>query len=215
MKGCSASGIDRPIEIGKIQRFLVEYGWETGFDAIQKKGFGKGRIAVIGSGPAGLACAAELAKNGYGITIFEGREEAGGVLRYGVPKFRMNTEFVERELEDVFALGVELKTSARIERGGADRLLSEGFEAVFIGTGTWSPARLDIPGSGLVLSRFAEVPRGYEIGKGHRTGIKDTWQERCGGGRRFRCHGCSHDLCHPGGEQGLCHIPPQPKGDAR
>ncbi len=150
MKGCSATGIDRPIEIGKIQRFLVEYGWETGFDAIKKKGSGKGQIAVIGSGPAGLACAAELAKNGYGITIFEGREKAGGVLRYGVPEFRMNTEFVERELEDVLTLGVELKTRSRIERGEADRLLSEGFEAVFMGIGTWNPARLDIPGSDLV-----------------------------------------------------------------
>jgi len=149
MKGCSASGIDRPIEIGRVQRFLVEHGWETGFKPIERKEPRQGRVAVIGSGPSGLTCAAELAKNGYDVTIFEGRARAGGVLRYGVPEFRMNPEFLDRELKDVLDLGVELKTNSRIERGGADRLLSEGFDAVFMGPGAWSPVRLDIPGGGL------------------------------------------------------------------
>jgi len=166
MKGCSATGIDRPIEIGKIQRFLVEYGWETGFEAIQKKGSGNGRVAVVGSGPAGLACAAELAKKNYSTTIFEAREKAGGVLRYGVPELRMNTEFLDRELQDVLSLGVELKTNARIKRGEADRLLSEGYEAVFIGSGAWSPVRLNIPGDNLVgVTDSQEFLEGMRSGK--------------------------------------------------
>jgi len=176
MKGCSASGIDRPIEIGKLQRFLVEYGWDTGFEALQRNGSGKGKVAVIGSGPAGLACAAELAKNGYSITIFEARERAGGVLRYAVPEFRMNPEFLDRELRDVLTLDVELRTSDRIEKGGADRLLSEGFQAVFVGTGVWSPVRLDIPGSDLV-----NVTDSQEFLEGMRSGKEDELSSRIRG----------------------------------
>ena len=176
MKGCSASGIDRPIEIGKIQRSLVEYGWETGFEALGKKESGKGRVAVIGSGPAGLTCAAELAKNGYSITIFEAREKAGGVLRYGVPEFRMNSEFVDRELKDVLNLGVELRTGARIGKGGADRLLSEGFEAVFIGTGAWSPVEFKIPGHDLI-----NVSDSQEFLEAMRSGKKDELESRIRG----------------------------------
>ena len=173
MKGCSASGIDRPIEIGRIQRFLVEYGWDMGFEALRKKTSGKGRVAVIGSGPAGLACAAELAKNGYGITIFEARERAGGVLRYAVPEFRMNPVFLDRELKDVLTLGVELRTGARIEKGGADRLLSEGFEAVFIGTGAWSPVRLDIPGGDLMnVTDSKEFLEGMRSGRSAELGSR-------------------------------------------
>ena len=149
MKGCSASGIDRPIEIGKLQRFLVEYSWETGFKPLSRDEKRKGRVAVIGSGPSGLACAAELAKSGYGATIFEAREKAGGVLRYAVPEFRMNPEFLDRELEDVMELGVEIRTNSRIEKGQVDRLLEEGYDAVFIGTGVWGSIELDVPGSNL------------------------------------------------------------------
>ena len=173
MKGCSASGIDRPIEIGKIQRFLVEYGWETGFKAIQKKGSGNGRVAVVGSGPAGLACAAELAKNNYSTTIFEARRKAGGVLRYGVPELRMNPEFVDRELEDVLSLGVELKTAIRIKMGQADSLLSDGFQAVFIGTGAWSPVGLDIPGGDLMnVTDSQNFLEGMRSGRDAELGLK-------------------------------------------
>jgi NADPH-dependent glutamate synthase beta subunit-like oxidoreductase len=148
-KACSATEIDRPIEIGKLQRFLVEHGWRIGFDPLQKGPARDARVAIIGSGPAGLACAAELARAGIGATIFEARPEPGGVLRYGVPRFRLHEEFLERELEDVRKLGVEIKCNSRIKPKEADKLLKKGFAAVFIATGIWAPYRLPLPGAQL------------------------------------------------------------------
>jgi NADPH-dependent glutamate synthase beta subunit-like oxidoreductase len=140
---CSATGIDRPIAIGKIQRFLVEHSWETGFAVLGKKMSRSEKIAVVGSGPAGLSCAAELAKAGFRVTIFEARPEPGGVLRYGVVPYRFDSQFLEKELGDVKRLGIEFKCNSPItaQRGVAN-LLEEGFEAVFLGTGLWGAKRL-------------------------------------------------------------------------
>jgi NADPH-dependent glutamate synthase beta subunit-like oxidoreductase len=142
-KECSASGIDRPIRIGKIQRFLIEHSWETGFKVFEKPECKKEKIAVVGSGPAGLSCAAELAKDGYRVTIFEARPGPGGVLRYGVPSYRFSTEFLKKEIRDVTDLGVEIKCSAPV-RGekAAEKLLEQGFAAVFLAPGLWQPLRL-------------------------------------------------------------------------
>ncbi len=145
-KGCSAAGLDRPIEIGKIQRFLVEHAWACGFDPLEAGEPRKERVAIVGSGPAGLACAAALARAGVGATIFEGRERAGGVLRYGVPRFRLHDELLDRELEDVKKLGVELKLKARVKE--VEELL-ERYDAVFVAPGLWQPRRLRIPGAEL------------------------------------------------------------------
>jgi len=148
-KACSATEIGRPIEIGKLQRFLVEHGWAIGFNPIEKAPSVDRKVAVIGSGPAGLACAADLAKEGIKVTIFEARAQPGGVLRYGVPSFRLADEFLDRELEDIEQLGVKIKCSSRIETDGVDKLLKKRFEAVFIATGIWKPYRLDLPGADL------------------------------------------------------------------
>jgi NADPH-dependent glutamate synthase beta subunit-like oxidoreductase len=148
-QACSATEIDRPIEIGKLQRFLVEHGWSTGFDPLQRGARRKVRVAVVGSGPAGLACAAELAQAGVQVTIFEARARPGGVLRYGVPMFRLTDEFLDRELQDVERLGVKIKCDARIKPGGVDKLLKRGFAAVFVATGIWRPHRLELPGASL------------------------------------------------------------------
>ncbi|MCG2677365.1 NAD(P)-binding protein, partial [bacterium] len=133
-KACSATEIDRPIEIGKLQRFLVEYGWETGFKPFEKIPTTKAKVATVGSGPAGLSCAAELARAGFDVTVFESREKPGGVLRYGVPEFRLNSEFLDREIEDVKELGVKIKCKSRIGAKGVDNLIKKGFKAVFIAT---------------------------------------------------------------------------------
>ena len=140
---CSATEIDRPIQIGKIQRFLVEHSWETGFKVFEKPKVDKERVAVVGSGPAGLSCAAELAKDGYSVTIFEARPKPGGVLAYGVPAYRLSEDFFARELKDITGLGVEIKCNAPVDKkGGAEKLLKEGYRAVFLAPGLWEPIRL-------------------------------------------------------------------------
>ncbi|MCP4688531.1 MAG: FAD-dependent oxidoreductase, partial [Desulfobacterales bacterium] len=137
------AGLDRPVQIGKIQRFLVEHAWERTFNVFEKKPLDKGKVAVVGAGPAGLSCAAELAREGFAVTVFEALPEPGGVLRYGVPAFRLDKSFLERELEEIRALGVEFKCNARIEGDkSAENLLDQGFGAVFLAPGAWGAARL-------------------------------------------------------------------------
>jgi NADPH-dependent glutamate synthase beta subunit-like oxidoreductase len=148
-KSCCTTEIDRPIEIGKLQRFLVEYGWETGFNPIEKKEAKNFKVAIIGSGPAGLACGAELAKAGIEATIFEAKEKPGGVLRYGVPEFRLNSEILDREIEEIKKLGVKIECNRKIKEQEVDDLINNGFDAVFIATGIWKPYKSSIPGSEL------------------------------------------------------------------
>ena len=140
---CCASGIDRPINIGKIQRFLVEHAWERNFTVFEKPALRSEKIAVVGSGPAGLSCAAELAKSGFQVTVLEARAEPGGVLRYGVPSHRLDKSFLDKEMDEIRALGVTFKCNAPIDvKNGAEALLEEGFDAVFLAPGLWDAARL-------------------------------------------------------------------------
>ena len=163
-QACSATEIDRPIEIGKLQRFLVEHGWETGFDPLSKGQKLRAKVAVVGSGPAGLSCAAELAQAGVQVTVFEAREKVGGVLRYGVPRFRLNEEFLDRELADIEKLGVKFRTKYRVRPGALDKLLDKRFDAAFVATGLWKPYELKMPGADLAnvtnATAFLEEARG-------------------------------------------------------
>ena len=137
---CSATPISSPIRIGKIQRALVEHGWDIGLHPYRPAAARRGRAAVVGSGPAGLSCAAELAKQGYAATIFEQREKPGGVIRYGVPSHRFDERFLERELDDIRALGVVFRCSESIDgRNSVPHLLASGFDAVFVAHGLWEP----------------------------------------------------------------------------
>lgn len=142
-KACSATGIGRPIEIGSIQRFLVEYSWNMDFKPLAVDSTRDEKIAVVGSGPAGLSCAAELSRAGFHVTVFEARPEPGGVLRYGVPSYRLDLNFLKRELGDIKALGVEFKCNQKIEgQAGAEKLLDQGFDSVFLAPGLWDSVRL-------------------------------------------------------------------------
>ncbi len=160
-KECSATGLDRPIRIGKIQRFLIEHSWEIGFRTFQdprreKPARREEKVAVVGAGPAGLSCAAELAKSGIKTVVFEDKPEPGGVLRFGVPTFRFSREFLDKELGDLDSLGVEIKCShGLLKPGEVESLLGKGFKAVFVGTGLWKPLTLTAEketGSGVLPS---------------------------------------------------------------
>ena len=150
-------GADRPIEIGMIQRFLVEHAWERGFKVFEKAESCGKKVAVIGSGPSGLSCAAELAKDGFAVTVFEARPEPGGVLRYGVVSYRFDMNFLEHEMEDIKALGVEFQCNSPIQgKEGAEKLLKEGFDAVFLGPGLWAAATIKADGN-IIDGLFSSV----------------------------------------------------------
>ena len=139
------------VAIGKLERFVGDWQLAIGCTTpqIEKNGH---KVAIIGSGPAGLACASDLAKMGYEVTIFEALHEAGGVLVYGIPEFRLPKErIVKREIESVKALGVKIETDVVVGRTMTiDSLLDEeGFEAVFIGSGAGLPRFMGIEGENL------------------------------------------------------------------
>jgi len=146
-----------PINIGKLERFVADYARERGIDQELLKEFiaetdGKGRVAVVGAGPAGLTCALELAKMGYKVTIFEALHEAGGVLMYGIPEFRLPKDILKTELEKLEKLGVEVKTNYIVGKTVTVEELLQEYDAVFIGTGAGTPKLLNIPG--ILLDRI-------------------------------------------------------------
>jgi len=117
--------------------------WEQGIRVLENSASQPHKIAVVGSGPGGLSCAAELAKAGYRTTVFEARPEPGGVLRYGVVSYRFELDFLNKEMADVTALGVEFKFNTRIQgEKGVEKLLADGYSAVFLAPGLWDAVQL-------------------------------------------------------------------------
>ena len=138
-----------PISIGKLERFVADWARENGIKPEGAKELNGKKVAVIGSGPAGLTCAGDLAKLGYDVTIFEALHEAGGVLVYGIPEFRLPKDaVVKKEIENVKSLGVKIETDVVIGKATTiDELMDEeGFDAVFIGSGAGLPKFMGIPG---------------------------------------------------------------------
>jgi len=140
------------VGIGRLERFVADYHMakEDKAPAAVPESNGH-KIAVIGSGPAGLTCAGDLRKMGYDVTIFEAFHKAGGVLVYGIPQFRLPKEIVAAEIDNLKAMGVEIVTNAIIGKSlTVDELFEDGFEAVFIGSGAGLPQFLHIPGENLL-----------------------------------------------------------------
>lgn len=138
-----------PVSIGKLERFTADWAREHEIKPEPAKEKKDHKVAVIGSGPAGLTCAGDLAKMGYDVTIFEALHEPGGVLIYGIPEFRLpKSDVVAKEIENVKSLGVKIETNVVIGKAGTiDELMEEeGFEAVFIGSGAGLPKFMGIPG---------------------------------------------------------------------
>ncbi len=140
-----------PVAIGRLERFVADWHMAHATDKPVRPASNGHRVAVVGSGPSGLACAGDLAKRGYAVTIFEALHTPGGVLVYGIPKFRLPKAIVAREIQTLQDLGVEIATNMVIGRVlSVDELIEkEGYEAVFIGTGAGLPRFMDIPGENL------------------------------------------------------------------
>ena len=150
---CSIGKKGAPIAIGRLERFVADWERENlkakNAPSNNPKPSGK-RVAVVGSGPAGLTLAADLAKLGHSVTIFEALHTAGGVLMYGIPEFRLPKEIVQNEVEYVSSLGVKIELDSVIGKlETVDELLNNGYNAVFLGTGAGLPMFLNIPGENL------------------------------------------------------------------
>ncbi|MEM1883429.1 MAG: NADPH-dependent glutamate synthase [Candidatus Bathyarchaeia archaeon] len=150
-KDCVLGKKGDPVQIGRLERFLADWEREHGVELPEKKPYTGKRVAVIGSGPAGLTLAGDLAKLGHEVVVFEALHEPGGVLMYGIPEFRLPKSIVQAEIEYIKKLGVTIKTDTLIGRLYTipELLNEEGFDAVFIGTGAGPPIFMGIPGENL------------------------------------------------------------------
>lgn len=135
------------INIGKLERFVADFDGEMNLSHEKIPARTRGRVAVIGSGPAGLTVAGNLARKGFDVEIFEMEPEAGGVLMFGIPEYRLSKEVVRREIKKITELGVRITCNVTIGQDyTVDDLFDKGFDAIFMGTGTGKPNRLPIPG---------------------------------------------------------------------
>lgn len=150
---CVLGKKDNPVRVGKLESFVAQFDAEMNLthERIPEKTHGK--VAVIGSGPAGLTVAGDLARQGFHVTIFEGQPEPGGVLMYGIPEYRLPKAVVRNEIKRIEALGVTFVTNCLVgdPQSGVtvDSLFADGFDAIFMGTGTALPQNLNIPGANL------------------------------------------------------------------
>lgn len=152
-EGACILGIkSEPVAIGKLERFVGDWNIAYGTGEVEKAPSNGSKVAVVGSGPAGLACATDLAKWGYDVTVFEALHRVGGVLEYGIPEFRLpKNDVVAREVDNVRKLGVKFETDTVVGRTVTiDSLMDEeGYDAVFLGSGAGLPKFMNIPGENL------------------------------------------------------------------
>ena len=150
-KECVRGIKGEPVAIGRLERFVADYHDANSEEKIEKVESNGHKIAVIGSGPSGLTCAADLAKKGYEVTVFEALHVLGGVLVYGIPEFRLPKAIVQKEIDELKYLGVNFKTNMVIGKTlTIDELIDENkFEAVFVGSGAGLPKFMRIPGENL------------------------------------------------------------------
>jgi heterodisulfide reductase subunit A-like polyferredoxin len=147
---CTRQKADEPISIMRLKRFVVDWAWEHGLDqgpTTQDEREPLGRVAVVGAGPAGLTCALDLTHLGYRTTVFEALPVAGGMLRVGVPEFRLPRDVIQKEVDAIVAEGVDLRLNHRV--GNLDDLFAEGYQAVFLAVGAHEGYKLNIPGADL------------------------------------------------------------------
>ncbi|MCH5219905.1 MAG: NAD(P)-dependent oxidoreductase [Muribaculaceae bacterium] len=145
--GCVLAKKGEAIHIGRLERFLSDFDSEAGWRHEKLPEKNRGRVAVIGSGPAGLTIAGDLSRKGFHVEIFEMELEAGGVLMFGIPEYRLPKNVVRSEIQNIENMGVKFHLSTTIGKDYTiDQLFEQGFDAIFIGTGTGKPNRPEIPG---------------------------------------------------------------------
>ncbi len=176
---CNRCKVDEPIAIRDLKRFVADYEMRVGEEEITPAPRTKEeRVAVIGSGPAGLTAAHDLVKMGYGVTVFEALPIPGGMLSVGIPEYRLPREVVQKEIEAIQKLGVELKLSSPVGKDGLtlEALHKQGYKAILVAVGAHSSMRLDIPGEELEgvyhgVSFLRDVNLGKEVWVGERVAI--------------------------------------------
>lgn len=149
-KNCVRGIKGEPVGIGRLERFVADWHNAQQAKKREKPASNGHKVAIVGSGPSGLACAGELASKGYEVTIFEALHLAGGVLMYGIPEFRLPKEIVQKEIQGLKDMGVKIETNMVIGKVmSIDQLMEDGFEAVFVGSGAGLPRFMGIPGENL------------------------------------------------------------------
>ena len=148
---CVQGAFGEPVAIGRLERFVADWYDANGTDSFKAPEHNGHKVAVVGSGPAGLACAGDLIGMGYDVTVFESLHKAGGVLAYGIPEFRLPKAIVAKEVSKLEEKGVKVIKNAVIGQSmNVDELFADGYEAVFIGTGAGLPSFMNIPGENLL-----------------------------------------------------------------
>ena len=150
-KNCVRGIKGEPVGIGRLERFVADWNMQNNDHEIEKIQTNDIKVAMIGSGPASLTCAGDLAQKGYAVTVFESLHTPGGVLVYGIPQFRLPKEIVQREVERLSAMGVDIQTNTFIGRTlTVEDLFKNDYKAIFIGTGAGLPRFMNIPGKDLL-----------------------------------------------------------------
>jgi NADPH-dependent glutamate synthase beta subunit-like oxidoreductase len=166
---CRRGEVNQPIAICELKRYAADKGGHLFSAAAQVKESTGRKVAVIGSGPAGLTAAFYLRKKGHELTVFEARPKAGGMMRYGIPFYRLPEEVVDKEIQQVLSVGIQLETGRKLGRDFTlDQLKAEGYEAFFIATGLQESRKIDLEGSGLEgvlwgVDFLAEASEGKEV----------------------------------------------------
>jgi len=147
---CILAKKGKSVAIGRLERYTADWERQQGIPDPAKVDAKARKVAIVGSGPAGLTAAADLAKMGYQVTVFEALHTPGGVLMYGIPEFRLPKDVVQQEIDYIRKLGVDIQVNAVVGKSATvDELLEEGYDAVFIGTGAGLPNFMNIPGENL------------------------------------------------------------------
>ena len=215
---CIVGDALEPVAIGRLERFVGDRAIAEGWARRPHIEPNRFRVGVVGSGPAGMACAADMAKAGCDVTVYEAFHLPGGVLRYGIPDFRLPNSVVDAEIEALRRLGVQFECNTLVGRlFTIEQMIDElGYHAVFIGTGAGYPAMLGIPGDSLngVLSANELLTR-CNLMRARDFPAVDTplpLGPACGrGGRGQHGDGCDARLPAARRREGELHLPPQPR----
>ncbi len=172
---CERGKVDEPLAICSLKRFMADYELRVGREKVTPiEMVKKGKVAIIGAGPAGLACAYDLIRGGRPVTVFETAPQAGGLMRYGIPEYRLPREVVESEISYIEELGVEIKTNTTVKN--LENVFSQGYQAIFLGTGAGISRKMAIPGeraAGVIhaLNFLRQINLGAQVELGERVAV--------------------------------------------